>query len=272
MRQILAMVLAFGLWGAHAAVAQGLSAAARAQMMAADVVILGEIHDNGAHHLGQATLMAELAPRAVVFEMLSAEMAGQVNAFDGGDVSTLGALIGWEAAGWPDFALYQPVFEALGNAHVVGAAVPRADVRAAFTDGAAKVFGPEAARFGLTADLPEAQRAARSEFQFQAHCAAMPMEMMGGMVEAQRLRDAAFAARALEAFEAHGAPVVVITGNGHARRDWGVPYLIGRAAPAVSVFSVGFVEAPATADDPRFDVTIVTAAAERGDPCAAFEK
>jgi len=98
------------------------------------------------------------------------------------------------------------------------------------------------------------------------------LDMMGGMVEAQRLRDARFARAALEALSKHGAPVVVVTGNGHARRDWGIPHMIGLAAPELAVFSVGFLEGADAADDRRFDAVMVADAPERGDPCAAFRQ
>lgn len=263
------MTILLGLWVSVAAAAE-LAPEDAARMRAADIVILGEIHDNALHHAGQGALMAEVGPAAVVFEMLTPEMAGQVADWDGADLEKLGEEVGWESQGWPPIALYAPVFNALGEAAVIGAAQPRETVRRAFAEGAAAVFGAGAARFGLDADLPEAERGARAALQFAAHCEAMPMEMMGGMIEAQRLRDAQFADAALRALETHGAPVVVITGNGHARRDWGMPHLIGLAAPDVEVFAVGFVEAPNPLDDARFDVTLVTDPAPRGDPCAAL--
>jgi len=241
-------------------------------MRAADVVILGETHDNAEHHLGQAAFIAELAPKAVVFEMLTPFMAMQVNAFAGDDRGRLGSEIKWEASGWPDFAIYRPIFDVLDDARAVGAAAPSAMVRAAFDGGAAAVFEGDAARFGLTTPLSAQQAETRRQLQLKAHCSAMPLEMMGGMVEAQRLRDAHFAARTLLALETYGAPVVVITGNGHARNDWGVPYMIEQAAPDVSVFSVGFLERPADANDPLYDLAFVTDPAPRGDPCAAFRK
>ncbi len=251
--------------------AQELTPAQAEAMRAADVVLLGELHDNAAHHLGQAALLRQVAPKAVVFEMLTPQMAAVVNDYTG-DLAGLGDVIGWEDAGWPDFETYLPIFEALGDVPVAGAAAPRERVRAAFTQGAAAVFGANASRFGLTAPLPEDQLQTRLTAQFEAHCQAMPIEMMGGMVEAQRLRDAQFAQVTLDTLAQYGAPVVVITGNGHARRDWGVPFAIAQAAPDVSTFSVGFVEAPASAQDARFDATVVTEPAPRGDPCAAFNK
>ena len=42
-------------------------------LMRADVVFLGEIHDNAAHHARQAQLVAQIKPVALVFEMLSPE-------------------------------------------------------------------------------------------------------------------------------------------------------------------------------------------------------
>jgi uncharacterized iron-regulated protein len=270
MRRFLMVLFVIALAsGAHA---QVMTSQQDREMRAADIVILGENHDNAAHHLGQAAYISELKPKAVVFEMLSPFMATQVNAYAGDDLANLGVVIGWEAAGWPDFAIYQPIFEAMDDAQAVGAAAPSGMVRAAFERGAAAVFEGDAARFGLTVALSEDEDAARRQLQFDAHCGAMPLEMMGGMVEAQRLRDAHFAARTLLALEAYGAPVVVITGNGHARRDWGMPDALAHAAGEVKVFGIGFLEAPAEAGSPLYDHTVVTAPAPRGDPCAAFGK
>ncbi|GLT08489.1 hypothetical protein GCM10007928_07200 [Sulfitobacter porphyrae] len=268
-RHMLTVCLA--VLAAGAGVAE-VDADAVARMRAADIVILGEVHDNAAHHIGQAELIARIAPKAIVFEMLTPEQATQVNADSREDLTALARQIGWAESGWPDFALYLPVFEAAGQTPVVGAALPRDKVRAAFERGAAEVFGAGASRFGLDALLPQAEQEARAALQFEAHCAAMPMEMMGGMVEAQRLRDAAFSAATLDALATYGAPVVVITGNGHARKDWAMPALIARAAAQTRVHVTGFVEAPAEGGDPRYDTTIVTAPAERPDPCAAFNK
>lgn len=224
----------------------------------ADIVVLGEVHDNPDAHRGQAAALRELRPTAVVFEMLTAEEATRADA----DRSQIAAA--WEASGWRDFPIYAPIFEALGAARIVGASAPREAVRSVYSDGPAALFGAEAARYGLDEALPDEQQQVRMQMQFEAHCEAMPLEMMAGMVATQRYRDAVFARAALAALETYGPPVAIIAGNGHARTDWGVPAMIARAAPEVTTHAIGFVE-----DDTGmpFDEIRIVPPAERDDPC-----
>lgn len=246
----------------------------------ADVILLGEVHDNPAHHLNQARAVAALRPKALVFEMLTPEAAAAAPA-DRSDATALGRALGWDGSGWPDFALYHPIFAAAPEARLYGAEWPRDQVRRAVTEGAAVVFGPEAARYGLDRPLPAAEQRAREDEQFQAHCGAMPADLMAGMVQAQRLRDAALARAVVQAVEETGGPVVVIAGGGHVRRDWGVPAVLAQAAPGLRLLSVGQLEAapdaepataPATASDPAppYDLWLITPPEPRDDPCAAF--
>jgi uncharacterized iron-regulated protein len=240
------------------------SAAAGAQ-----IVILGEVHDNPAHHDLQAEAVAALSPSAIVFEMLTHEEAGLVTPELARDAAALEDALDWEASGWPDFAMYYPLLAFAAGGPILGAEVPREAAQGAFSEGAAAVFAGDAARFGLHAALPEAEQAAREAEQLAAHCDALPPEILPGFVEAQRLRDAALAAAALSALEEHGAPVVVITGNGHARRDWGMPAVLAVAAPEVAVLSLGQFEAAPEGEVP-FDLWSVAAPIDRPDPCAAF--
>ena len=244
--------LALMLWIAAPAVAQ-------------DIHVLGEVHDNPLHHIEQANQVAAIAPSAIVFEMLTPDQAAVVNSSARHDPN-LGAIIGWEAAGWPDFAIYAPIFAA-SDAPVYGAALPRDTVIAAITSSAAEVFGEGAERYGL-AMLSDDLRAVMEAEQAEAHCDALPAEMLPGMVEAQRLRDAHFARATLAAYDETGGPVVLITGNGHARIDRAVPSYIARVRPELSVHALVLLEA--AEDDAPFDTVIVTAPAERDDPCAAF--
>ncbi|WP_442954508.1 ChaN family lipoprotein [Pararhodobacter sp.] len=237
---------------------------------AADVVVLGEVHDNPQHHLNQARAVASIRPAAVVWEMLTPDQAARMPE-DRSDAAALEAALGWAGTGWPDFSLYFPIVQAAGSARHYGAAVPRPEAQRAFAEGAAAVFGPDAARFGLDRALDPGDQAAREAEQFEAHCQAMPLAMMGGMVEAQRLRDAALARAALQALEETGGPVAVIAGAGHARRDQGMPAALALAAPSVTVLALGQTEADPGPDAP-WDLWLVTAPTERPDPCAAFRQ
>ncbi len=91
------------------------------------------------------------------------------------------------------------------------------------------------------------------------------------MVEAQRLRDAGLARAVVAAMLETGGPVALITGNGHARTDWGVPRMLGRALPDATVISVGQFEAAPSGPVPH-DLWLVTEPAERPDPCLAFRQ
>lgn len=261
---VLSIATVAGAW------ADEITALDLASLPVADVVILGEVHDNGLHHIGQAAAIAAIRPKAVVFEMLTLEQAAQITPELLGDQVALAAALEWQASGWPDFALYYPVFAGLDDVRVFGAARPRDEVRRSFSEGAAAVFGAGADVLGLAQDLPVDQLEQRMQEQFEAHCEAMPLEMMGGMVEAQRFRDAAFGDVVVRAFEAVGGPVVLIAGNGHARKDWGVPAVLAQVVPDLTVLTVAHLEAPVQ-DEPPFDLWLITPAAMREDPCLAFK-
>ncbi|MFU8863638.1 MAG: ChaN family lipoprotein [Rhodobacterales bacterium] len=239
------------------------------QVTAAPVVIIGEVHDNPAHHAVQAALVAHIQPRAIVFEMLTEVQADAVTPQTRADEETLGDALDWADSGWPDFSLYYPIFAAAPAAAIYGAAVPRDAARAAMQAGIAESFGDQAAAFGLTTPLPPAEQAAQEDLQQVAHCNAMPPEMLPVMVDLQRLRDAVLARETLRAVDATGGPVVVITGNGHARRDWGVPAYIAAMRPDLEVVSIGQQEDGGGAPG-GFDILLSSPAVDRPDPCEAF--
>ena len=189
-------------------------------------MILGEVHDNPAHHVFQTDVVAALDPAAIVFEMVTAEEARFVTPDLAADAEALSEALGWAESGWPDFALYYPLFRQAARAAVYGAEVPRDVARAAFAEGAAAVFPGDAARFGLSDPLDPDEQAMREAEQQEAHCNALPEDILPGFVEAQRLRDAALAEAALDALE----------GPWRAGRDRdgqrARPYRLGRSGPA----------------------------------------
>lgn len=237
--------------------------------LAQDVVIVGEIHDNPTHHAFQAEVVSQVAPKALVFEMLTPEQAKAITPDNRGDQARLSEALDWESSGWPDFSMYYPIFAAAPEARIYGAQVPRDVARAAFENGISKGFSDDPDAYGLTDPLPEAQQTNREAMQMAAHCDALPAEMLPGMVSIQRLRDAELAHGVVQAMQDSGGPVVLITGNGHARKDWGVPYYLNRVAPDLQVHVIGQTEDAAPLDG-GFDEMRSAPAVEREDPCAAF--
>ncbi|MFW2588669.1 ChaN family lipoprotein [Sagittula sp. SSi028] len=239
------------------------------QLDGADVVFLGEVHDNPAHHRRQAEVVAALQPRAIVWEMLTGVRASAITPELLGSERVLGAFLYWEENGWPDFALYYPIFAAAPEAQHFGAALPRDEAREVMGRPLAEVFGTNAQMFGVDQPLPAAEQQAREALQMAAHCDALPAEMLPVMVDIQRLRDARLAAVVREAVTVNGAPVVVITGNGHARTDWGAPAVLGSAMPDLTILSLGQGE-DGRQPEGTFDVLVDAPAVERPDPCDAF--
>ncbi|ATF17469.1 ChaN family lipoprotein [Phaeobacter gallaeciensis] len=243
----------------------------------ADVVFLGEVHDNPAHHTAQAEIIAALEPAAVVWEMITPAQAAGLTPDLLQDGPALAEALDWAQSGWPEFTLYQPVFAAGHGAAQVGALVPRAETRRAMKQGVARFFGAEAAAYGLTEPLPEAEQAAREADQLANHCNAMPAEMLPVLVDLQRLRDAALARGVVTALDQltdaiAGQPraqVVVITGNGHARQDRGAPVALRLARPDLKIVALGQSEGGQI--DGVFDVLLDARRVSRHDPCLAFQ-
>lgn len=238
------------------------------QLPQADIYLLGEVHDNAGHHAHQAALTAQIAPAALVFEMVEMGVIAGAN-LRGLSRDAQAEALSWNAGGWGDFGAYAQIIEAAPDAGIYGAGVPVATVREAMQASAAATFSGAAPLFGLNTPLPEDEQAARLILQDDAHCNAMPADMLPMMIEAQRLRDGELAQAALDALDETGGPVVITTGNGHARSDWAVPALLALARPDARVFAVGQTEDRAAMDG-AFDLVLSSPAAERDDPCDAF--
>jgi uncharacterized iron-regulated protein len=237
-----------------------------------DIVVLGEIHDNPEHHRNQAHIVAALQPAAIVFEMIAQEDEGVLNELRAAGASReeIAEALDWANSGWPDFAFYAEILEAAPAARIFGAGQPNADVRRAMVEGAAGVFGPDARIYGLDQPLEPEEQALREAELAASHCGAMAPEVLPGMVEAQRFRDAGLADAALWARIMTGeGQVAVITGSAHADRLRGMPAMLALAEPETRVLSLGQFEG--TVDDPdAFDAVLVAPAPERADPCEAF--
>jgi uncharacterized iron-regulated protein len=226
----------------------------RSRLQLADIVLLGETHDNPDHHRLQARLIdayAGMHPApAVVFEMLD---AGQQPAVDAslqahpGDADALARAVDWASSGWPEWSMYQPVFEAalMARGPILAAGLDRAAAMRVAHDGAAALDPHLVQAFGLeqpqSADLQTAMRREMSD----VHCGMLPESMLDSMVLVQRARDALLAQRLHEGVQTNRA-AILIAGEGHVRRDRGVPAQLERAYGARSL-AIGFIQASADA-------------------------
>ena len=86
------------------------------------------------------------------------------------------------------------------------------------------------------------------------------------MARGQLARDAVMAGT-LRAHAAHG--VVLLAGDGHVRRDLGVPRWL-TVEEARRSWVVGYLEEGNEAPPGAFDAVVRVAPAERPDPCAVF--
>lgn len=250
----------------------------------ADYVLLGENHDNPVHHQLQAQIIAALPwqDAAVAgFEQVHSDQAPALEAWleaSPEGTSGLDTVLVWEQSGWPEWALYEPVFAAVlaRGWQPVDLMFPPATVRTVFSDGIAAALSPDV----IEQLQPEAlftseQRLEMQALMADAHCGHMPAEHMGAMVEVQIARDAHMAWR----LASSGERAVVITGNGHARRDWGVPVFLQRLRPEARIVTITLAEVTADRREPGAypgaqaawtDFTIFTLTHDRGDPCAGI--
>ena len=69
------------------------------------------------------------------------------------------------------------------------------------------------------------------------HCGVVEKDLLTFMFKVQRYRDASLAQIATAV-----APAIVIAGNGHVRRDYGVPQILKKVNPRGHVISIAFLE------------------------------
>jgi uncharacterized iron-regulated protein len=239
----------------------------------ADYVLLGEQHDNPAHHRVRAVLLRGPKP-VVVFEHFAfgerplARPSGAV-----ADTSWLDAN-GFDRAGWK-----WPLHGSLVNAAlstgrpIWGSNLPSTTLRPVVRQGAAAA-PPALATIVRTTPLDSIGRAIQDKEIIDGHCGKLPAAMVPGMRAAQEVRDAAMAATMVAAHR--DGPTWLVAGNGHVRSDVAVPRLLRAMVPSARIVSVGLMEQGADGVRPappvgQYDYVIYTPAlARREDPCAGL--
>jgi len=245
---------------------------------AADIVLLGEVHDNPTDMAVRAGIITALADRhpAIVFEQFPESDTPIAPPQPGDSLEGWLDRSGFDRHGWK-WPMHRPVIEAaLAHARSLwGANVSRAQLMPVVENG--ESAAPDSLRPLMDrAPLGDAARAVLDSELVDGHCHQLPAEMIPGMRTAQIVRDAAMT-RALLLAGATG-PAWLIAGNGHVRRDVDVPRLLKVAAPGKTVLAVGILEreengaGPDPAERAAYDLVIVTPRVPREDPCAQFRR
>jgi uncharacterized iron-regulated protein len=234
------------------------------------IVLLGEVHDNAAGHQARYALLKKRIDAGwrpvIAMEQFDRERQADLDAAMArcADAVCVIRAASTDKSGW-QWSLYEDVINLAITRHlrIVAANVSRADARAVIGKGyGAALDEATINRFGLNAPPPKDIEQAQREAVDAGHCGKLPPQMLPGMVHAQIARDVGMAKVLMD----HGDGVVLLAGNGHVRKDIGVPRWL--KASADDVWSMGFVEAtpaPGTYDD-YMDLP----SQPRSDPCAGI--
>lgn len=246
-----------------------------ASLKQGEFILLGELHDNPAHHADRAWLLEKLAAARPVIVAEHLER-GRSAAGEGELLPTL-ENAGFDARNWR-WPLHRPLFEAARQSAraLVGGNIERQTARAIVKEKASALPADIAAAIAA-APLTENARQTLEQDLLDNHCGQIPASLIPGLSLAQRARDAAMAL-ALEAAVKDGTPALLLAGNGHVRRDYGVPVLLDALASARKTIAVGFLESDKTFElhdaalKARYDFIWITNPATREDPCLNFPK
>jgi uncharacterized iron-regulated protein len=246
------------------------------------IALLCEVHDNAEHHRQRLEILRRAFAAgwrpAIAMEQFDRERQIDIDrartekprdarhVIDQATASKAARGGNWE------WNFYRPFVELALEYDVplIAANLSNADAGKVVRDGYAAVFdATQVQSLDLHTAVPAELHAAQEREIDSGHCNALPAKMLPAMVRGQFARDAVMAA-VLNHHAKQG--VVLLAGNGHVRRDIGVPRWLNASA-RTRTLAVGFLEAGGSPQrDNAFDAVVRTFAVERVDPCLAFRQ
>jgi uncharacterized iron-regulated protein len=238
-------------------------------LQSADIVLLGELHDNRLHHQLRGQLIAQFADtkRSIVSEHIPAPSKVVFRSDTKADLEAAGFdPEGWE---WP---AHQSLYDAIRakNLTVVGGNLPKAEARKIFLQGVTGLSERMAQTYAQSRLDADAERALDRDL-VEGHCGQLPDKYLLRMRFAQRITDLSLTHALLD-----NRPAVLVAGNGHVRKDYGVPQILSSVNPSLKVISIGFLEQGSDPKDllhsvaGQYDFIWITERAERKNPCENF--
>lgn len=251
-----------------------------------DLIFLGELHDNPEHHQHRARLLVDLnrTNLHVVFEQLPSQASFLI---PGKGSNLLGHLRtkGFNDKAW-QWPLHEPLFSAAQRLGiwVTGGNLAPSQGRRFYSDGLNAV--PRNIKLILDkAPLSAIALAELDTALIEGHCGHLPERLLPVMRLVQQSTDISMVLSAVASL-----PAVVIAGNGHVQKNFGMPHYVSYLRPASNVASVGFLESPlveayitdtqavalaaipppALREQQAFDFVWMTSKIDREDPCKAL--
>ena len=237
------------------------------------VLLLGEVHDN---RVGHQQRYEELRQRVeagwrpvIAMEQFDRQDQALLDAAQNGCMDAGCVIRVMDRKGW-DWQQYYNILQ-LALDHklpIVAVNLSRTDASKVVRDGIASSFdAPTIAQYRLNEPVSADWRKAQEREIQAGHCDMVPAMMLPGMVDAQMARDV-WMAKLIR--DQQPRDVVLIAGNGHVRKDIGVPRWLATYGSKLTVETIGYVEG--SAGKGQFDAVKVVPAVKRADPCAKFKK
>lgn len=240
------------------------------QLKQHQLILLGEVHDEALHHLRRAELIQALSAQnpLVVAEQLEAGKHVQYTEHLANDL----AQAGFDAKVW-GWDVYAPMFSSLASTRVplIGGNLLLETVRQIAKQGQVALPNALAAKIDA-APLSDGALSTLVADLNAGHCGHLPKKLLPNFILAQRARDASM----LNSMQqAKRTPVILLAGNGHVRKDYGIPTLLPTGQ--FNVVSVGFLQLDTLTPEAiqayqaQYDYVWLTGAVPSEDACAAFK-
>ncbi|MCB5208205.1 ChaN family lipoprotein [Methylovorus mays] len=235
-----------------------------------DVLLLGEVHDNALQHQRRGELLKQLKGYKPMVHVVAEHLpSGQTVQWDGPLLTDL-ERAGFNAKSW-QWPAHEGLFAAMREAGIslTGGNLAPEQARSIARQGASAVPTTLA---GILQQAPLSPPAVATLNQdlLDGHCGQLPPQHLPAMLLAQRARDAAMFS-ALR--DAGSGMAVLVAGNNHVRRDYGIPVMFRALLPERQLRVVGFVEETPGLNTRRdelrrqYDYVWITPVQDRPDPC-----
>lgn len=235
-------------------------------------ILLGEKHTNPNHHRIRGEIISAFADSSPVVVSEHLDFGRTAIWVDSVENSLDGCAFDKKGWKWP---MHEPLFATLYNAKIelIGGNISKAEARDIAINGEQKIPNR---LFELYKATPYSDSAFKilSQDLIKGHCGKLEVAKIPKLSAAQHTKDASMAAAMTSA---KNKKIFLVAGNGHVRKDYGVPRIISFLDSAQKTAVVGFGSL-GEYDDSKienyrsmYDYIVLTQGVEEPDYCKQFE-